>query len=294
VAVVELASVAAVQPVTEHLTLLHLDVPAVAALVRPGQFVMVQCAEPDSPAYDPFLPRPYFVFAADAAAGRASVLVRAAGRGSAWLARRRAGDRVRLHGPAGREIRPARLTRHLLLMADGPYALPAVAFLAADAARRGRSVTVVENVPPSGAASPAGLLPLAVEYQGTTPAAGGLLGALPALLKWADEIVVAADPALLDTLAALRRARLEPFTLYGNLPIQAIPLPCLAAHGAPEGADGVPAALVPCGTGACGACTIRTADRQRLFCRDGPAFPLETLRFDLAPADDDVLQHDDS
>ena len=234
---------------------------------------MVRCAEVDVPVWDPFLPRAYFVFAVDRAAGRMSLLVERRGRGSAWLCGRREGDRVLTHGPVGREITPDRLSRHLLLLAEGTVGLTALALAAAEASKRRLSVTLVRNAASGDDEPPPHLLPPDVEYRATTPEAGGLLGGLGALLAWADEAIVAAPPPLLDTMQALRRTRLAPFTMHGALPVQAIPLP--QWERAAGGGD-----VLPCGTGACGACQVRTRERHRLFCLDGPAFPLEDLRWE--------------
>ncbi|HET7768485.1 MAG TPA: hypothetical protein VFN74_06885 [Chloroflexota bacterium] len=269
---VEAALVAGAERVGQRLWLLHLEAPGIAPLVRAGQWVMVRCAEVDVPVWDPYLPRAFFVFAVDRAAGRMSVLVERRGRGSAWLSGRREGDRVLAHGPVGREVREAKLTRHLLLLAEGTVGLTALSLMAADASSRKVSVTLVRNAASGEDEPPPHLLPPDVEYRATTPEAGGLLGGLAPLLAWADEVMVAAAAPLLDTLQALRRTRLAPFTMHSQLPVQALPLP---EWGRAGGGD-----ALPCGTGACGACQVRTRERQRLFCLDGPAFALEDLRWE--------------
>ena len=270
---VEAALVAGTERVGERSWLLHLEAPSIAAGVRGGQCVLVRCAEVDAPVWDPFLPRAYFVLGVDRTAGRMSLLVERKGKGSAWLCGRREGDRLLAHGPVGREVTPARLTRHLLLLAEGTVGLAAVALTAAEAAKRGLGVTVVRNASATEEEPPPHLLPPDVEYRATTPDAGGLLGGITPLLSWADEVVVAAPPPLLETMQSLRRTRLAPFTLYSALPVQAIPLPQWGP--AVSGGD-----VLPCGTGACGACVVKTRERPRLFCQDGPAFPLEQLRWD--------------
>jgi dihydroorotate dehydrogenase electron transfer subunit len=281
---VETATVAAAEHVTPTLWLVHVDAPQIAVQARPGQFVLVRCADPEYPSNDPYLPRAYFVFAADPGAGRLSILVERRGRGSAWLCARQAGDRALLHGPAGREVRPSALTRHLLLIAEGPAAVASLTWLAATATRRGLAVTLVENVNGERTRVPARLLSPDVEYQATSPDTGGLLGALPPLIRWADEIAIAAAPDLLELLAALRRSRLEPFTLHAGVPVQALPL--VSAGAAWAGLSG--GDFLPCGAGWCGACAILTRGGRRLFCREGPAFRLEDLRFaaEIEAADD--------
>jgi dihydroorotate dehydrogenase electron transfer subunit len=240
---VELATVAGLQSVAPALCLVHLDAPSLAPLAGPGQALLVRCADPEHPAGDPYLPRAYVVFAVDRQAGRLSLLVEVRGRGSAWLARRREGDRVLLHGPVGREVRPARQTRHLLLLGSGAVGVAGTALLAATAARGGLSVTLIAGITAPGGALPPQLLPADVEYRTATPEQGGLLGALPDALGWADEVVVAASWPLLETLALLRRARLEPFSLRASLPVQAIPLAPLSASvsGAAGTGGGAPA-----------------------------------------------------
>jgi dihydroorotate dehydrogenase electron transfer subunit len=281
---VECGVVAGSQAVGAGLWLVHLEAPALAGAARPGQSLLVRCTDPALPAGDPFLPRAYFVFAADRRAGRLSLLVEVRGRGSAWLAGRREGDRVLLHGPAGREVRPARTTRHLLLLAEGAVAVAGTSLLAAEATRARLAVTLIAGGGAGAAATvPPELLPADVEYRVATPAAGGLLGALPDALAWADEVVVAAGWPLLETLSLLRRARLEPFTLRASLPVQALPL--LAGAG---GGD-----AMPCGSGVCGVCAVATGRGHRLACREGPAFPLEALRFAPEPEPEDGSEEED-
>ena len=167
-----------------------------------------------------------------------------------------------------------------MLLAEGAGAAAGLAWTAAAAVRRGLAVTLAENVRGQSDGVPARLLSPDVEFHAVSPDAGGLLGALPALIRWADEIAIAAAPEFLDQVAALRRSRLEPFTLHGDLPIQALPLPWLGTSlgGAAGGGD-----FVPCGAGWCGACAVSTRTGPRLFCREGPAFRLEDLRFEIDP-----------
>jgi len=281
---VETATVAAAEHVGPALWLLHLDASQVAAHSRPGQFILVTCSDPEYPTYDPYLPRTYFVLAADRAAGRLSILVERRGHGSAWLCSRQPGDRLLVHGPAGRELRPLPPTRHLLLLADGAAAVASEAWLATEAARKGQSVTLVENVPSGRHDVPPRLLSPDVEYRACSPEAGGLLGALPSLIGWADEIVMAAAAEVLEVVTSLRRSRLDPFTLHAGVPIQAIPLLWIGNWTAST-STGTPGEVLgggnflPCGAGWCGACSVWTRTGRRLFCRDGPSFPLQDFRF---------------
>lgn len=286
---VEIGTIAGTQPVGQDLYLVHLHLPDLARLVHPGQFLLVRCTDPINPTADPFLPRAYFVYAADDVAGRLSLLVARQGRGSAWLTGRADGEAVQAHGPAGRAITLGRRTSHLLILADGPMGVAATGYLASTAARRGLGVTLVEHTVAGEAGVPATLLHTDVEYRTSTAESGGLLGALPELLRWSDELVVAASAAFLETTASLRRARLEPFTLHGGMPVQAIPLDEIMGTPHRGGGD-----FLPCGSGSCGACRLPVRHGYRLFCEHGPAFMLDELRFDTRdPSTDDQSEADD-
>jgi dihydroorotate dehydrogenase electron transfer subunit len=268
---VETGTVAGVDQIGPALFLIHLELREIARSCAIGQFILVRCSDLQFPSFDPFLPRSYFVLGLDPEAGRLSLLVRRQGRGSGWLCARRPGDSVAAFGPAGKEVRPRRLTRHLLLLADGFAASVVAASVGSAAARRGTAVTLVEGVAESETGFPTPLLHPDVEYQTTSPESGGLLGALPRLLPWADEILVAAPPALLETLGSRRRARLAPFTLHANLPLDALLVPNW---------DGQGSAGIPCGIGVCAGCEIRLRRGRALYCEAGPAFALEALRFE--------------
>ena len=85
--------------------LLRLQAPAIAQAGRPGQFVMLRCAEEGS--WDPLLRRPLALHRIDRGKGEVELLVRVVGRGTAWLAVRRPGDPVsytHLTLPTNREV----------------------------------------------------------------------------------------------------------------------------------------------------------------------------------------------
>src|SRR5688500_7759750 len=74
-----------------------LDAPAIAARVRPGQFVMVRSLG----AWDPMLPRAYSVYHADAEGGCIQILYRVAGHGTERLRLHEPGMQVHVWGPLG-------------------------------------------------------------------------------------------------------------------------------------------------------------------------------------------------
>jgi len=117
---------------------LILHAPAIAATCKPGQFVMVRCAD----GYDPLLPRPFTVYQADREGGDFHILVKNVGRGSAWLQRRRKGDRLQVTGPLGHGFTiPAELSMALLI--GGGTGTAALGLLAAELTQRG---SATENV----------------------------------------------------------------------------------------------------------------------------------------------------
>ena len=96
--------------------LLTLYTPEQARLARPGQFVMLKCA--DSPRELPLLRRPFSIFNIDrqARTGRPSgleLLVKDVGTGTRKLVQYRPGQRIRCLGPLGRgfQISPAMRNR---------------------------------------------------------------------------------------------------------------------------------------------------------------------------------------
>lgn len=50
---------------------------------------------------------------------------------------------------------------------------------------------------------------------------------------------------------------------------------------------------MPCGSGVCGVCAVATGRGHRLACREGPAFPLEALRFAPEPEPGEGSEEED-
>lgn len=94
--------VAAAEEIGSGIFSLWLDAPRLANRVRPGQFFNVRVGT----GADPLLRRPISV--CDTERGQVRILFRVVGRGTALLARVRAGDELDVLGPLGR---PARLPR---------------------------------------------------------------------------------------------------------------------------------------------------------------------------------------
>ncbi len=124
----------------------------------PGQFMMLRCSDDatdvDAPAttydlqpatsFDPLLPRPMsFHRVRNGAHGPEwAILYDVVGRGTAWLSRRKPGDRVYGWGPLGRGYEIGHTSRNLLLVAGGIGVAPLV-WLADEAVAKGLSVTMI-------------------------------------------------------------------------------------------------------------------------------------------------------
>ena len=268
---------------TPELRWLTLAAPELARAARPGQYLLVRCAEEGSA--DPPLRRPLFVAAAEPALGQIALLYQPNERGLAWLARGRAGDTLDVLGPFGRGFALDARTRNLLLLGSGP-GLAALLLLAAQASARGCAVTLLAAAEGPAGLPPPYLLPSEVEYQTTagpalsllaTPAppnggaakpakkakqrdpAGAPAAGAAALspIMWADQICAALPGAELAELADLIRR-----TKY-------------------RWERGFASALLEgplvCGVGACGACPVALRKGTRLLCADGPVFDMLAL-----------------
>jgi len=115
--------------------LLWAEAPQIAGAAQPGQFVMVRTSED----HDPLLRRPLSIHRAGEN-GALALLFEVVGRGTEWLAQRKAGEGLDLLGPLGRGFDVH--SQKPLLVAGGIGIAPLI-FLAEKAAADGRHVTVL-------------------------------------------------------------------------------------------------------------------------------------------------------
>lgn len=120
---------------------LSLRCPPVARLVRPGQFVHLQCT-PDQTAWSgggPLLRRPLSVYDADPRRGTCDVIYKVVGLGTEALRQATVGDSLDVIGPLGTTfVADDRLTRAVLI--GGGVGIPPLYFWAKSLAARGLSV----------------------------------------------------------------------------------------------------------------------------------------------------------
>ncbi len=234
--------------VMPQVCLLWLEAPEIAALARPGQFVMVRCGA----GYDPLLRRPFSVHRV-ARSGRVALLFGVVGRGTGWLSRREEGDTVDLLGPLGNgfSIRPA--ARSLLLLAGGIGVAPLV-FLAEVALEAGHEVTLLIGTRTAAGLYPGTLLPskaklVLVTEDGSDGVQGMVVDHIDAYVGQAEQVFACGPVAMYRSMAVMQ---------------------CLTRKRVQVSLE----TTMGCGLGACYGCAARTTKGTRMVCHDGPVFEL--------------------
>ncbi len=229
---------------------LTLAAPDLAALARPGQFVMVACG----PGRDPLLRRPFSVHSCHAD-GSIRLLFKVVGRGTRLLAAVQAGEELSLLGPLGRAFRPPPETGELCLIGGGIGSAP-LFFLAQWLLEQGRVPLVL-----LGAGTAAELAVLQRDFHelgcavhlstddGSLGHHGRVTELLPALSGTIAKVYACGPMPMMAAVARFCEARLA----------------CevsLETHMA-------------CGLGACLGCAVPIPGRNdayRHVCRQGPVF----------------------
>jgi dihydroorotate dehydrogenase electron transfer subunit len=252
---------------------LTLAAPEIAERAEPGQFVAFAVGGPTSAL---LLRRSIAI--STAGDGAVTVVVSAAGPGSAWLTERRPGDRVDVVGPLGRPF-PMPATGHRALLVGGGYGAAALVGLAERLRAAGHAVSAV-----AGAAT------------------AGRLCSVQDLTGLADRVAVTTDDGSSGRrgLVTLAVAELLPDV---DVVYACGPMPMLRAVAAAAGARGVPSYVaveesMACGIGVCMTCVLPVvgADGRTRFsrsCTDGPVFGGDRVRFaDVGALPADVVGAD--
>ena len=258
----------------------HFHAPALAASARAGQFVHVRTGD-----WSGFvLRRPFTINTADPATGVISLHFREVGRGTAWLARLRAGDRLDILGPLGQGFQVDPRSRHLLLIAGG-LGIADVRLLADEAIRDGRQVVLLYGCRDAAEVYPSSLLPDEVEYVvATDDGSVGHHGLVTDLVvdyeAWADQAFACGPLPMLATLAKLvagRKGRLGVATL-GRKKGGGRPVPL----GSPQARRKAYLQVameqnMGCAVGACLGCVIWGVNGPQRVCREGPVFAIDEI-----------------
>ncbi|EFO79275.1 hypothetical protein OSCT_2856 [Oscillochloris trichoides DG-6] len=246
------------------LHLLRLLAPEIAIAAQPGQYVLASGKHATS--HDPLLRRALFIAGANPREGTLDLLVQPDERGKVWICDQQVGAHLDLLGPQGRAFRLDPRTRNLLLAGTGT-ALPALLFLAHQAASKGIAGVLFAAASAADLLPPAFLLPPEFEYQSSADGAASLIDLLAAPkigqslfntpIAWADQICFALSENLIaPAAAAVRNGRMRWERGF--------------AFAAVDG-------RMPCGIGICNACLITTHKGLRTRCKDGPVFDLRDL-----------------
>ncbi len=258
--------------------------PDLASGSRAGQFVHVRTGD-DSGLV---LRRPFSINTADVATGIVTIHFRTIGRGTQWFTRLRPGDTIDMLGPLGRPFEVDSRSRHLLLIAGG-LGMAGVRFLADEAIRDGRQVTLLFGAANARDVYPSSLLPDELEYVIATDAgSGGRAGFVTELLPeyegWADQAFACGPAAMLAVLARMATGRRE------RLGVAKLGRKRGAGRADPMGS---PAARrkaflqvsmeqnMGCAVGACLGCVVMgVSGTPQRVCREGPVFASDEINWE--------------
>jgi dihydroorotate dehydrogenase electron transfer subunit len=246
-------TVIANEAIMPGVSLIWLDCPDIAAQARPGQFVMVRCGE--GPEYQ--LRRPLSIHQRDGE--RLALLYKVVGKGTQWLSRCQAGDKLDLLGALGKgyEIYPD--SRNLLLVAGGIGIAP-LRFLADEAVSRGKEVTLLLGAPTARQLYPSRLLPAGARLvtateDGTEGKKGVITDIVPDFSDSADQLFACGPLPMYKAMAGMAELKDKPVQVSLEM-------------------------RMGCGMGICYGCTVKTREGLRQVCKHGPIFDMDEVLWD--------------
>ena len=230
--------------------LLWLDCPGIASKARPGQFVMVRCGE--GAEYQ--LRRPLSIHQQDE--NRFALLFNVVGKGTQWLSQRQADDKLDLLGVLGDSYEIYPDSRKLLLIAGGIGIAPLV-FLANEAIKKGKEITLLLGSPAAGQLYPPRLLPAGVRLvtateDGSAGEKGMITDILPDFISDADQLFACGPVDMYRVMARMPELKDKPAQI--SLEVR-----------------------MGCGRGICYSCTVKTKTGLKQTCQDGPIFELNEV-----------------
>ena len=259
-----LAPVISSTEVTPGVYLAWLESPWIASTARPGQFVMVRCGE------ESVLRRPLSIHQVDSSKTCLALLFKVVGKGTGWLSGRQAGDTLDLLGPLGNGYHILPTSHHLLLVAGGIGIAP-LGFLADEAVKQKKKVTLlmgaasaVHLLPEPTAETDRGLLtqgvlPWGITIHKTTDdGSDGHKGLVTELLidqqhiDWADQVFACGPALMYNNIADQLRLKAKPLQISLE-------------------------ERMGCGLGVCYGCTVKTKSGLKQVCKDGPVFDLDDI-----------------
>lgn len=184
------------------------------------------------------------------------------GKGTQWLAQRKVDDRISLYGPLGNGFRINGDSFNLLLVAGGIGIAP-LRFLAQEALRGGRAVTLLMGAGTASQLYPRNLLPSGIIEiaetieDGSAGKKGMVTSLLPDYIGWADEVFACGPVPMYRAMAITYRHFLKDKPVQVSLEVR-----------------------MGCGLGFCYACTVKTTGGLKQVCKDGPVFNLDEIVWD--------------
>ena len=232
-----------------------LESPQIAAIAKPGQFVMVCCGE------DNLLRRPFSIHQLDAKSNQLALLFTVVGKGTYWLSQRQASDRIDLLGPLGNGFSIDPVSYNLLLVAGGIGIAP-LCFLAQAALNQGCFVTLLLGASTATQLYPSHLLSpgakcIAATEDGTTGKKGIITQLLPDFIGWADQVFACGPNSMYSTIVRQNRSLLKRKPVQISLEVR-----------------------MGCGFGVCYGCTVKTKTGLKQVCKDGPIFDPSDILWD--------------
>lgn len=249
----EVASVTANTEPMPQVHLIWLEAPQIAPQAQPGQFVMVRCGK-DAECQ---LRRPLSIHQREG--DKIALLFSVVGKGTQWLSQLQPGDKLDLLGPLGNGFSIHHGSHNLLLMAGGIGIAP-LRFLADEAVKRGLSVTLLLGTPTAAQLYPSHPLPPEVRLvtateDGSIGKKGMITDLLPDFTEGADQVFACGPASMYQTMASQRLIKNKPAQI--SLEVR-----------------------MGCGFGVCYGCTVKTVNRLKQVCKDGPIFNLEDILWD--------------
>ena len=260
--------------------------PVLATGSRAGQFVHVRTGDMSGLV----LRRPFSINTADRATGTITIHFRAVGRGTDWATHLRPGDTIDMLGPLGRPFEVDPRSRHLLLIAGG-LGIAGLRYLADEAIRDGRQVTLLFGAASARDVYPTSLLPDEVEYVvATDDGSMGQRGFVTELVEsyeaWADQAFACGPEAMLRALARLattRGARLGVAKLGRKRGAGKVAQPGSPAARRKAFLQVSMEQRMGCAVGACLGCVVMTTSgAPERVCREGPVFASDEVDWEGA------------
>ena len=223
----------------------------IAAVVKPGQFVMVWCGK------ELTLRRPLSIHQVSESS-QVCLFFEVVGKGTFWLSQLQEGEPLDLLGPLGNGFSIEPTSSKLLLVAGGIGVAP-LAFLARQALNEGKSVTLLLGARTAAGLYPHHLLPGGIKTSVTTEdgsagTKGMITDILPDFIDWADQIYACGPLGMYEAMAVQEQQEHLRKPIQVSLEVR-----------------------MGCGLGACYSCSIRTRHGMKQVCRDGPVFNLEEI-----------------